>query len=100
MRLDDGFALGDGVEDFRNTMRDIVPHDIFDKQRRQRDTDHRRDEIPPGAFVGNQLLLYETLDEMDERFQEGGRQRGERADEERENNHQILLADIVFSPLY
>ena len=71
MCLDDRFALGDCVEDFRDTMGDVVTNDIFDKQGRQRDTDNRRDEVPPGPFIRDQLLLYKPLYQVDKRFQQG-----------------------------
>ena len=70
MCLDDRFALRDGVQDFRDTMGDVVTDDIFDKQGRERNTDNRRDEVPPSALIRNQLLLYEPLYQMDKRFQQ------------------------------
>lgn len=70
MRFDDRFALRDSVEDFRDTVRYIVPHHVFDEQGRQRDTDDRRDEVPPCMAAGDQMVLYEPLDKVDEGFQQ------------------------------
>ncbi len=69
MRLDDRLALRNSVENLCNTMGDIIPHDILDKQRRECDTNDWSDKVPPGAAVRNQLLFYQPLDEMDERFE-------------------------------
>ena len=99
MCLDDRFALRDGVQDFRDTMGDVVTNDIFDKQGRQRDTDNRRDEVPPGPFIRDQLLLYKPLYQVDKRFQQGRCGCGKRSYEEREKQYQMLLAEMAFPPL-
>ena len=70
MGLDDRFALRDSVEDLGDTVRDIVPHDVFDEQSGERDTDDRGDEVPPCMTAGNQVLLHKPLDQVDERFEQ------------------------------
>ena len=52
MRLDDRLTLRDCIEDLRDTMGYIIPHDILHEDRREGDTDDRRDEIPPRMASG------------------------------------------------
>ena len=98
MCFDDGFALRDGIEDLRDTVRNIVADHIFDENRREGNTDHRRNEVPPGMLIGDQLLLNEPLNEVDKRFEDRRRHGGEHAHEEREQQHQMLLGDMAFTP--
>ena len=99
MRFDNRFALRDGVQDLRDTVTDIVPYDIFDEQRSQRDTDDRSDEKPPRPSVGNELPFHQLLDEMDEGLQDSGGTCGERSYEKSQEKHQMLLADMTFPPI-
>ena len=87
MRLDDRLALRDGIEDLRDTVRDIIPYDILDEERSERDTDDWRDKIPPRPTVRYQLLFYQPLNEMDERLQQRGSCGTECTYEEGEQEH-------------
>ena len=100
MRFDDGFTLRDSVQDFCDTVRYIVPHDVFDEQCRQRDTDYRRDEIPPCMTSGYQLLLHKALNEMNKVFQDSRSRSREHTYEEGQEQHEVLLADVTFPPIY
>ena len=99
MRFNDRLTLRDSVEDLCDTVRDIVPHNILDEQRRERDTDSRSDEISPCMAVNDQLTLHEALDEMDEGLKQPCRSRSEHTYDKGEKKHQMLLADMAFPPI-
>ena len=98
MRLDDRFALRDGIEDLGDTVRDVVAYDVADEEGSQRDTDDRRDEVPPGMSAGDETGLHEPLDEVDEGFEQRGCGCAESTYEEGQQEHQVLLADMAFTP--
>lgn len=100
MGFDDRLTLRDGIEDLRDTMRDIIPNDILDEQRRQGDTDGRRDEVPPGTPVSYQLAFHQLLNQMNETLEQTRSQRSEQSYEEGEKQHQMLLTDMTFPPFY
>ena len=83
MGLDDRFALGDGVEYLGNTVADVVAHDIAHEECGEGNTNQRRDQIPPGMFVGNEVVFYKPLDQVDKGFQQSCCGCGKSAYEER-----------------
>ena len=100
MRLDDRLALGDGIEYLGDTVRDIVFDYIADEERRQRDTNHRTDEIPKGMLTGYEFGLYQPLYQMDELLEDICRKGGKAADKETQEEHQLLLANMALPPVY
>ena len=98
MGFDDRFALRDSVEDLGDTMRDVIPYDILDEQRGEGDTDDRGDEVPPGVTADDQLFLNEALNKMNEGLEDSRCGSGERTYEEREEEHEVLLAHMAFPP--
>ena len=67
--FDDGLALRYSKEDFRNTMADIIFHHEFNEHGCQRNTDGRRNQIPPCILPMNQDVFYEILTPVNHGFQ-------------------------------
>ena len=81
-------------------MRDVVFDYIADEERRQRDTNHRTDEIPKGMFTGYEFGLDQPLYQMDELLEDVRRKGSKAADKETQEEHQLLFANMALPPVY
>ena len=79
-------------------MTDIISNDIFDKQSGNQNTDDRIDQIEVVDFVGRESWSKILLDKADKEFQYIGWQGSENPHEEADNQDEMFLLDMLFSP--
>ena len=98
MRLQPRPVRRDGIEDTCDTVRDIVLDDISDEQRCQIDTYNGIDQIEP-VCSGTVEGTGEQIDNLvDDPMEHKSRHSRKEADNQREDDHKHLLADMLHPP--
>ena len=78
-------------------MRDIVYDNVFDKEPRERDTNHWGDKIPP-VVLSNELALHEMLDSVNHELEQLCCARCQCSHKETQNEDEVLLWDVLLTP--
>ena len=98
MRLDAALLAGDGKENLRNAMTNIVSDDVFNEEHRQPNADDGIDEIEPVGTGFNELVRQYVLNLSDEPFQEQTCTSREDADKEADEQDEPALREVSAAP--
>ena len=80
MPFDTALTTGDGVQNLRHSVTDVILYHITDEQTRQEDADHRIDQVQQVTARDIEVPCQELFYPLDQHFQEAGCQRGENPD--------------------
>ena len=98
MRLDTSLSSGDGIENLRYTMANIILNDTAYKKSCQENSHNRIDQIEVVCLRSIEILRQEVLYPVDEHLQNQGRKGCEDTDHETQDQNETLLFDMVFAP--
>ena len=99
MPFDAAFLAGDGIENLGDAVADIIAHHVAHEESCYQDTDDGVQQVEPvgardGEVVGQQVAYL-----VDDPFQQQARQRREYADDESQEEHELLVPHMALPPL-
>ena len=90
---------GDGIEHPRDTMRDIVSHHIFDKERREIDTHDRKEKEQQVVSVLLKSRRKQDLYLMHNTMQKITCHRGKHTDDKSQDQRHLAIGDMLLLPI-
>ena len=85
-------AARHGVEHARDALRNIVPDDVFDEQRRQNDADGGVDQEQDVGAVHRKPVGQSVFDAVQQHLEQIGAHSGEHADDHGQKHHDLAVA--------
>ena len=98
MPFDSALPAGDGVENLRHPVTDVIPHHIADKQSGQEDTHHRIYQVQPVHTGCIKILRQKMLDVLYQELQQTGRQSRNDTHRKAEYQDEMLVLYLLFAP--
>ena len=98
MGLDAALLAGDGKENLRNAMTNVVSDDVFNEEHRQPTADDGINEVEPVGAGLNELVRQQVFNLPDEPFQEQTRTSREDADKEADEQDEPALREVSATP--
>lgn len=81
------------MKDARDAVRNVVFDDVAHEKHRQPDADDGKNEVEPVGRTRRKFGCEQRLDEVDEAVENKGRDRGEEANQQRKDDHELLFGD-------
>ena len=79
-------------------MSDVVAHHITDEESGNKDADHRIEQIEVVGSIDHEIHREQVLEGVDEPFQNQCGRCSRQSGEEGENQHELLLGEMLLSP--
>ena len=98
MTLDAALPAGDGIQDFRNPMTDVIPYNITDKKTGQQNTNDWIYQIQPVGTGRIKILRQEMLDIFNQELQQASGQSGQDTHHKTEYQDKMLILYLLFTP--
>ena len=98
MRFDAALLAGNGKENLGDAVPDVVPDDLTNDEHRQPNADNRIDEVQPVGSLDDKLMRQQVLYLPDEPLQEQARTSSKDADEEADEQHEVLVGQMSSPP--
>jgi len=98
MGFDTALTLGNGIQDFRHPVADVVPHDILDEQTGKQDTNHRIEQVEVVSPVLVKVSGQHMLDMMNDPFQDNSSSCRANPDQKTDDQDKIFLFYMLVPP--